>query len=121
MTNKIQKELEKIKEFYFIDYSLFGKKLRKTRRKEYEGDWYLWYQISGYTYPRLSEDFIREFKNYLNWEEVSWYQNLSKEFIREMINYVDKHSIVSSDKITNKEYEEMIAVKIEDRFEILDL
>jgi len=31
----------------------------------------------------LSEDFIREFKNEVDWENISMYQTLSEDFIRE--------------------------------------
>jgi len=41
-----------------------------------------WDSIS--IYGKLSENFIREFKNKLNWYYISIYQTLSENFIREM-------------------------------------
>ena len=35
------------------------------------------------TCQKLSENFIREFKDKVNWECISAYQHLSKDFIRE--------------------------------------
>jgi hypothetical protein len=45
-----------------------------------------WYYISKY--QKLSEDFIREFKDEVNWVCISIYQKLSKDFIREFKNKV---------------------------------
>ena len=46
-----------------------------------------WYYISKYQH--LSEDFIREFKDMVNWECISTYQHLSEDFIREFKDKVD--------------------------------
>ena len=46
-----------------------------------------WWCISRY--QELSEDFIREFKNRVIWKMISKYQTLSEEFIREFKNSVD--------------------------------
>lgn len=46
-----------------------------------------WNWISKYQH--LSEDFIREFKNKVNWCCVSTYQRLSEDFIREFADRVD--------------------------------
>ena len=40
-------------------------------------------------YQRLSEDFIREFKDKVDWFYISEYQHLSENFIREFKDYVD--------------------------------
>ena len=45
-----------------------------------------WWRISM---QPLSEEFIREFKDEVNWNNISVIQNLSEDFIREMKNYVD--------------------------------
>ena len=51
-------------------------------------DWIDWTQIS--IEPRLSENFIREFAEYVDWGEISSYQrHLSDDFIREFSNYID--------------------------------
>lgn len=39
-------------------------------------------------YQTLSEDFIRKFKNKVDWEKISQYQELSEDFIREFKNKV---------------------------------
>lgn len=46
-----------------------------------------WYKIS--MYEHLSENFIREFKNYVNWTYISKHQKLSENFIREFKDYVN--------------------------------
>ena len=46
-----------------------------------------WNNIS--IYQKLSEDFIREFKNKVDWYSISAYQKLSEDFIREFKNKVD--------------------------------
>ncbi len=45
-----------------------------------------WYNISSYKI--LSEDFIREFQDYVYWEGISINQTLSEDFIREFKDYV---------------------------------
>ena len=40
-----------------------------------------WFRIN--IYHKLSEDFIREFKDYVDWRWISEYQKLSESFIRE--------------------------------------
>ena len=40
-----------------------------------------WYDIS--TFQKLSEDFIREFKDKVYWIDISFYQKLSESFMRE--------------------------------------
>ena len=46
-----------------------------------------WYFISAYHH--LSEDFIREFEDKVNWVCISEYQHLSEDFIREFKDKVD--------------------------------
>jgi len=50
-----------------------------------------WYFISEY--QKLSEDFIRKFRNQLNWLDVCEYQQLSENFIREFQDRVDWYNI----------------------------
>jgi hypothetical protein len=38
-------------------------------------------------YQKLSENFIRKFKNNVNWEYISKYQTLSKDFKKELFQY----------------------------------
>lgn len=46
-----------------------------------------WEEIS--IHRKLSEDFIREFKDEVHWTYISAFQNLSENFIREFQDYVD--------------------------------
>jgi len=55
----------------------YGKDIKK---------WY-WIEISKYQY--LTEDFIREFKDKVDWWYISYYQELSEPFIREFKDKVD--------------------------------
>jgi len=47
-------------------------------------------------YGKLSESFIREFKDKVNWSIISPYQKLSEEFIREFRNRLDLDEIEDS-------------------------
>jgi len=57
---------------------------------EKEDDWwnngYFWNWISRMYY--LSEDFIRNYKDFVNWGSISRYQKLSEEFIFEFKEYL---------------------------------
>ena len=53
-----------------------------------------WTYISGC--QRLSEGFIREFKNWVNWYSISRYQRLSKEFIAEFKDKLSTCSLLNS-------------------------
>ena len=46
-----------------------------------------WSRISQY--KKLSEDFIREFKDKVDWKRISRYQKLSEDFIREFKDQVN--------------------------------
>ena len=59
-----------------------------------------WYEISEY--QELSEDFIREFKNKINWCFISEYQTLSEKFIREFKDYVEWEYICVYQKLYEK-------------------
>src|SRR5688572_15928368 len=64
-------------------YNLRDELLKKYNNK--------WYDISYY--QKLSESFIREFKDYVYWLGISKYQKLSESFIREFKDYVDWYGI----------------------------
>jgi len=51
-----------------------------------------WVYISRY--QKLSEDFIREFKDKLDWNYISRCQKLSDDFIREFKDYINKNNLV---------------------------
>ena len=57
-----------------------------------------WVLISEYN--KLSENFIREFQNYVDWDLISEYQKLSEEFIREFQDKVDWFYISKYQKLS---------------------
>ena len=64
-----------------------------------------WTWISKY--QKLSEDFMREFQDKLYWPYISIYQKLSEDFIREFISkvnmfYVSEYQKVSHDFIISR-------------------
>ncbi len=70
-----------------------------------------WNEINFYKDNKLSEDFIREFQNNINWELVSQYQQLSEDFIREFYNRVDWYYISAYKKLSEdltKEFQDKI-------------
>ena len=66
-----------------------------------------WGNIS--TNKTLSEDFIREFKDYVIWSEISKYQNLSEDFIIEFKNKVDWYSIYLHQKLSTEFHDKYIS------------
>ena len=63
-----------------------------------------WFRIS--IYQKLSENFIREFKDCVNWCCISARQKLSEDFIREFQDKVDWLWISISQKLSNEFIEE---------------
>ena len=57
-----------------------------------------WFNIS--IYNKLSEDFIREFKDKVNWDYISLHQKLSEDFIREFQNKVNWDYISRCQKLS---------------------
>ena len=57
-----------------------------------------WYNISQY--QKLSENFIREFKDKVDWYRISQYQKLSENFIREFKDKIDWNYISQSQKLS---------------------
>lgn len=51
---------------------------------------------------KLSEKFMREMKDYVNWYSISIYQKLSEDFIDEMKDYVDWMSIWGYQNLSEK-------------------
>jgi hypothetical protein len=94
----LDKEVRKVLNTYNIKYNnnLSGSDLIyfcKTNIKKYQ-----WGIIS--IQQKLSEDFIREFKDKVYWDGISIYQELSEDFIREFKdeiywNYILTHQTLS--------------------------
>lgn len=64
-----------------------------------------WGKISS---RKLSEDFIREFENYLNWSVISSCQILSESFIKEFKNKVKWFNVQYCQKLSEEFIEENI-------------
>jgi hypothetical protein len=60
-----------------------------------------WYGISDS--QQLSESFMREFADKLNWQDISTYQILSKSFIREFADRVDWWMIIENQHCMTKQ------------------
>ena len=57
-----------------------------------------WYEISYH--KKLSENFIIEFKDKVDWWEISYHQKLSEKFIREFKDKVDWYEISYHQKLS---------------------
>ncbi len=79
------------------DYISCYQKLSEDFIREFK-DKIVWYWISKN--QKLSEDFIREFQNKINWYRISDHQKLSEDFIREFQNYVDWGNISTYQKLS---------------------
>ena len=83
--NKLDKEIKKILKFYNKD----------SIKDLTDVDWY---NISYY--QKLSEEFIRKFKDKVNWYSINYYQKLSEEFIREFKDRVYWYNISKYQKLS---------------------
>ncbi len=71
---------------------------------------------------KLSEDFIREFKDKIDWSLIGYSQDLSEDFIYDFkdrlhLPYLIKRNVITEHRLKELEY----INKIHSRFEILDL
>lgn len=62
-------------------------------------------------YQTLSEEFIREFKDRVNWNYISHVQILSEDFIREFKDRVDWTNIFKRQKLSKKFRKEFECLK----------
>ena len=131
MTNEVKKEVEAIIEHYNLDCSVeefkekadwidisFNQKLSEDFIKEFK-DKVVWYWIS-YT---LSEDCIREIKDYIDWNyiPVSQFHNLSEDFIWEIKDTIGEDNFdycLEKGLLTKKFVKEKMKVT---RFDLMDL
>jgi phosphoribosylanthranilate isomerase len=98
----MQKLIKQIAKQYNISVK-FNKngKLNKKSLQLFK-DYVDWDSISFY--QSLSEEFIREFKDYVNWNHISIHQTLSEEFIRKFKdkvywNHISKYKTLSAEFI----------------------
>jgi hypothetical protein len=94
MTQELQKEIQSILDWYNKVYSENLTELPDSN------SCYVWYIISRY--QKLSEEFIREFKKYVNWIYITLFQKLSESFIREFRNYFDWANISRYQKLSEE-------------------
>jgi len=85
--------------------ALSKKKLSEDFIREFE-DKVNWYRISKYQV--LSESFIREFEDRVNWKEISEYQVLSESFIREFEDRVNWERISKYQKLSENFIRELV-------------
>ena len=112
MTNKLKKEIENLINFYKLNCSIENfennidwnnisnsqyQKLSKDFIKKYK-DYVNWDFISAF--QKLSEDFIEKYKDYINWYFISQYQKLSENFIEKHKDYVNWHNISVLQKLS---------------------
>ncbi|GAF92450.1 unnamed protein product, partial [marine sediment metagenome] len=53
-------------------------------------------------YQDLSENFIREFENKVNWDCISLCQDLSLDFIKEFKDKIDREQLIENKKVIKK-------------------
>ena len=120
--NKLLNEIEidNIKEFHLIakeesDYEQVEKKFKLSenfiRNHHQNMDW-----ASISIYQKLSQEFIREFQHKVNWCCISLYQELSYKFIVSNISKINIDNLYKNEKITltleeKKQIEKIISIK----------
>ncbi len=90
MKDLVKKEIEELIEYYHLNSSI-EEFINKNDNK-------YWSVFSRYKV--LSEDFIREFQDYVDWKEISWNQILSESFIEEFKEKVNWISICRKQKLS---------------------
>lgn len=65
-------------------------------------------EIDKTLYIQLTENFIREYADYLEWDDISWYnQNLSEDFMREFRDKIDWYNASSEQTLGERFIKEM--------------
>jgi len=100
MKNSVKIEINKIIEYYGLDWNIEQFKLKIESVADCAKS------------HSLSEDFIREFQDKLDWIYISAYQKLSKDFILEFKNKVNWNYIEEYQNITEENIEEYEKEKI---------
>ena len=72
----------------------------KISWEQYYNPDFNWYDWMFYYNNILTEDFIREFQDKVDWEYISIYQNLSEDFIKEFQNKVNWRIISKYQKLS---------------------
>ena len=118
-----EKNIEKLLQMAVLDYNVY---IKEKPFSEMNDDEILFYINSQYVYTydslddvnwiqlsycKLTEPFIREFQNKVDWESISWCQTLSEEFIREFKDEVYWSPISESQKLSEsfiREFADMV-------------
>lgn len=116
MKEHVKKEIERLIEYYNINCSV--EEFRHSKRTP-------WRLLSSE--PRLSEDFIREFKNKVTWKYIGSYQlhynGFSEAFLIEFMNKLGPDNIVKRKKMSRQRVEEIEFLNRTpaSRFELMEL
>jgi len=103
MTPKVKKELNKL--------------LNKYKGDIFDNNGLDWHFISC---KKISENFIREFKEKVDWMNISMYQSLSHSFIKEFKDKLWIKTMMRQKRISRKFYNELKETIVVTRFQLLD-
>lgn len=84
-------------------YNLFIKQYFSEDFLNKHTDWWLYDSLVCYaviSHQKLSENFIRTYKDKLKWSTVTKYQTMSEDFIKEMRDYVDWDLVLDYQKLS---------------------
>ena len=94
----------------------------KLEWEEYYDPTFNWNDFIFYRNNELTEEFIREFKDRVNWIYISVCQKLSEDFIREFEDIVDWYWISRSQKLSEdfiREFEDKVNWNMISKFQKL--
>lgn len=82
-------------------------------------------EIDKTHYMQFSEEFMREYAEYLDWSQISWYnKNLSEDFMREFKDKIDWYNATSEQTLGERFIKEMkyyVAWNIIEGFQVMNL
>jgi len=126
MNKEVKEELDKILKKYSCDnineinwynFNFNHHKISEDFIREFKDsvDW-----IYICTYQKLSEKFMSEFKDKLDWKSVGPYQRMSKDFIEKFKDKLDLEYLLKYNQIDQKFYNKLKNIKLLSRFQLLD-
>jgi len=104
--------------------ALFDNNDNRRERWEIEETSSSWWEYISIHKKKLSENFIREFKDKVRWQYISIHQNLSEDFIREFKYEVDWHRLSRCQKLSEnliREYKDKVDWKYISIYQILSM
>ena len=98
MTREFPEETDYTRDdFAAINWELSNNIISNIRMHPKRYDWmYISY------YRTITEDFMREFKDYIIWKGVCLSQKMSKEFIMEFIDKIDFNLVIHNNDISKE-------------------